>query len=1043
MAQTIQFFVDDTSPSVSYSPFGDTFSIADLTAGWNPYFDVSGFVTSLGEVGTGTSYHGTSLNGAALSISWKGTGIQLLGYTTQASYDITIDGTPQTTIGADQHSQILATFQNLSDAEHTLSLSARIPIDQEPPESSGLYFDQALIISAAAAPVNSSFTQQSLNNSAVSFVGQWSFQNESANSFHLSITQGDVARTTFTGASFLLNGKTSPKAGAYSVVLDNTKTSWSGKSSFTKRDSLLFFASGLDPEKTHNVEIINEDGSELAVRSDGFELFAKGPQVPPGPPTPSPSPSPVSASSSGHPKGTIAALVLAGILAFLILAGSLFFFFVIRPRRRRARLNRMARRRRKEQEAGDVLDIGPRPELDFDSGEATPGHGANRYSGRSGFTRWKREVEGGLGSLGIGISFRHSDSTGGRVPGGDDGENEPLSTKSSLFSTSSRPSSKRSKKGKRKAKPKHVSDSSWSPSFALELPVRPPSSVDSYKEKDAGPSHFSDDRHLSLISGMTPLSYMSAPPRTASNLAPPSYSVSSSNRNSNSTAPPQSVPRSVSQSVLSSQTHSRRESSGLLLNYGDPNPGSPDEEPTRSYEPVVSSLAPPLDSRSAREDRGSAKYSSDDTTSYIGSATTRLAIRGLSPRTSEFMAQNLPPEKSERERPERKPKPPPLAPSLPPSRSNIRLDQPIEERSSGQRSAAGTTQTPGSSFLEVRSPVEESTETRRPRKQRSGSATPKVPDSAFLDIRPTSPFEVDFSGDSSQRQGEASGAGEKSDKVKEKASGGGSDGKEVERTDKGERSVQQGERSPEKEKGPRKLRSVFRLTPPSNPPSISHGHARKGSASFLDFSSSSDTSNRTQSVATSQFSGRWPSSSRRQGQSRWSNALTQTTELSRSDSSGGSIPVASPVSPPHSIFSNTFPYPVSLPPSPHHPEGHIHSPTPPILPRIAPEQTDNTTGGGIHPLSPVGSPTDSIPMSVSELRFRHSGSTGESHTSSHLPPHPPLPPLPSRETPSELGTPGLSTPSYIVQHVLGQTSTHSGLDSGRSSNTPRNDHNDP
>lgn len=73
MGQAIQFFVDDTSPSISYSPFGDTFSTVNLTAGWNPYFDNSGFVAAPGEIGNGTSYHVTSLNNASISVTWKGT----------------------------------------------------------------------------------------------------------------------------------------------------------------------------------------------------------------------------------------------------------------------------------------------------------------------------------------------------------------------------------------------------------------------------------------------------------------------------------------------------------------------------------------------------------------------------------------------------------------------------------------------------------------------------------------------------------------------------------------------------------------------------------------------------------------------------------------------------------------------------------------------------------------------------------------------------------------------------------------------------------
>ena len=72
MADIVQLVVDDTSPEIVYSPFGDTFSTPSTLEGWNPYYSASGFVTSQGEVGNGTSFHITSLDGAVLSLQWRG-----------------------------------------------------------------------------------------------------------------------------------------------------------------------------------------------------------------------------------------------------------------------------------------------------------------------------------------------------------------------------------------------------------------------------------------------------------------------------------------------------------------------------------------------------------------------------------------------------------------------------------------------------------------------------------------------------------------------------------------------------------------------------------------------------------------------------------------------------------------------------------------------------------------------------------------------------------------------------------------------------------
>jgi hypothetical protein len=68
----VQLVVNDTSPTIVYAPFGDTFSAPNILEGWNPYYSASGYATFQGEVGNGTSFHITSLDGAQLSLQWRG-----------------------------------------------------------------------------------------------------------------------------------------------------------------------------------------------------------------------------------------------------------------------------------------------------------------------------------------------------------------------------------------------------------------------------------------------------------------------------------------------------------------------------------------------------------------------------------------------------------------------------------------------------------------------------------------------------------------------------------------------------------------------------------------------------------------------------------------------------------------------------------------------------------------------------------------------------------------------------------------------------------
>ena len=72
MANPIQLYVDDTSPTITYYPFGDTFGAPDASAGWNPYYTEIGYAHFQGQTGEGSSLHRTSLDGASFSIQWNG-----------------------------------------------------------------------------------------------------------------------------------------------------------------------------------------------------------------------------------------------------------------------------------------------------------------------------------------------------------------------------------------------------------------------------------------------------------------------------------------------------------------------------------------------------------------------------------------------------------------------------------------------------------------------------------------------------------------------------------------------------------------------------------------------------------------------------------------------------------------------------------------------------------------------------------------------------------------------------------------------------------
>ncbi|CAA7260663.1 unnamed protein product [Cyclocybe aegerita] len=398
MADTyVQLTIDDSSPSVAYSPFRDTLGAPNPTAGWNPYYDPNGYAASPGQLANGTSLHITSLNGAALAVQWTGTGVQLFGNTTNAAYTVTLDGVPITpfpnastttttspTPSASSASGLLADIQGLPDVPHTITLTALISPNsasgstadpaQVPFGSSMLVFDKAVILSSPVPTSNITFQPQTLADSSIAYSGQWSFETSANLGFHKSVNVGDRAFTRFNGTTLAILGRTSPLGANYTVTLDNgtlpfsfpassltsgsssVSTTLSARSSFQVDDALLFFVTGLEGG-VHSVEVRNNgfgdsgngdggigDGqAELMLRVDGFRV-----NVPVVSPIPTPTTSPVVdpstfAHNPSFPTGTIVAFVLAGILAFLLFSGLLFFFCVWRPRQRRKRLEKKAR----------------------------------------------------------------------------------------------------------------------------------------------------------------------------------------------------------------------------------------------------------------------------------------------------------------------------------------------------------------------------------------------------------------------------------------------------------------------------------------------------------------------------------------------------------------------------------------------------------------------------------------------------------------------------------------------------------------------------
>ena len=728
-------------------------------------------------------------------------------------------------------------------------------------------------------------------------------------------------------------------------------------------------------------------------------------------------PSPAGATVVAVPKGTIAAFALAGILAFIAFSAFLYFFLIWRPRsrRRRAAGNGYQFRRQspKEQEGGMVLDIGPaapskdlgryEDDDDWDDYEGEPDLAVRedrRYSGRSGFSRWRKEAVGGtLGGINLGINFRHSDSAVGekdKGPRGAHRENRHLSEPSSVPSSDS--STRRKAREKSKGKARQLMGKSWSSTHTLDLPLQ----TQSTSAPQRLPSRVTSGA-LSSFYAAEPSSPI--PPAGAAPKDPPSYAASVSASHSNPSSLVPSGPRSVSQSPENTtypRVHYRDSTRGFLLHQGEPS--SDQESPQDELPPTIQTGPPaagaeviPLRPLSLNE---SSNLSIEDNPSITEPASLREVIRGLSPRTviTPQLIQLHPRQPSILRQQQDTPQGPEseVLPDLPPRElllqpEGISLNDPP----------------PPPPRRAIPTPIKVSRPLPLPPMDDDEEDLVEIRDGVFLSVRETSPFHVNFDSRSTQiptniaEESITMPASCSTAKQSSKDSSGDVSkdifaGTPPTAKGKSKAKGKAKKRKPQPEFVEGASSKPFRLTPMTFPTAPSANNTSSSSSdgvtSFLDFTSSREPSLHARSVKTTasasdnerNFSIAIQSPHGLEPRSRWSDvtASTNPASLGGSSASGGMNESSSSSGKSRrgmaglaarSTGSSTFPIAVrvTVPPSPHHIMDH--SPTQPYRRSGMSGISDNLIHTHPH-LETIDSPTDSIPMFVSDLRFRHSDS---------------------------------------------------------------------
>jgi len=707
-----------------------------------------------------------------------------------------------------------------------------------------------------------------------------------------------------------------------------------------------------------------------------------------------------------------------------------------------------------------VLDIGPgvsskevghyEDDDDWDEYKGEPEVAAledRRVSGRGSFSRWKKEAAAGV--MGLGINFRHSDSAVEVKDKGSRGahrEERHISEPSSVPSSDS--STRRKERAKRKGKARQLTGKSWSSTYTLDrLWQTQPSSA---AQRPISPLTTGG---LSSFYAAEPSSPIS--PRAA--IDPPSYAASVSASHSNLSSLVPSGPRSVSQSPENTTyplVHYRDSTRGFLLHQGEP--GSDQESPQDELPPTIQIDPPaggadaiPLRSLSLNE---GGSLSVEDNPSLAEPASLRKVIRSLSPRTvvSPRLTQSYSHQPSILRQQQDAPRSP---------ESETSLDSPTRELLLPPEGISLNDPPPAPSKKPTPTPIKVVRPLPRPPMSNDEDLV-EIKDGVFLSVRETSPFQVDFDPRSTQiptniaEESVTKPASSSTTKQSSKSSSG--DGSKVVfagnlPTAKGKSKAKD---KPKKRKPPPEFvegasSKPFRLTPMTFPSGPAGDNTASGSSdgaiSFLDFTSSREPSlHHSRSVKTTasasdlerNVSIAYQSIQESEPKSRWSNVTASTNPASAgasaSSASGGTNESSSGKSKrgiaavaARSTGSSTFPITVqvNVPPSPHHIMVDP-SPTRPYRRSALSGMSDSQLHTHPH-LETIDSPTDSIPMSVSDLHFRHSDEedgpnsrrvTGSSLTYAALQggQHPPLPGSLSandRTRPFD--------PSILVSRVLG------------------------
>ncbi|EJU04825.1 hypothetical protein DACRYDRAFT_104697 [Dacryopinax primogenitus] len=261
------------SPVFTYTPFRD----GPSSLGWNSsYTDYSvtdtirnSAAVPLGYYrGFGIAYRETEYAGATVSLNFTGSAVYMC-FSTDGSWIVTLDGQEMLTTGHlpdDACSGYGSLVKQMSVATNISSSSHSIILQASGGSTGAMSFFGAVVTMNAGQPGPKKTNIINSDDPGWDWQGAWIVETDDTYMWNGVYRAGatyapdTIATYTFKGASaFILRGLSMFNYGPYTITLDGMETSSFNASDLYWRHSetILYFASGLDPSVPHTISVMN------------------------------------------------------------------------------------------------------------------------------------------------------------------------------------------------------------------------------------------------------------------------------------------------------------------------------------------------------------------------------------------------------------------------------------------------------------------------------------------------------------------------------------------------------------------------------------------------------------------------------------------------------------------------------------------------------------------------------------------------------------------------------------------------------------------